>query len=92
METIHLSFSQSALAYTFVVFWLATYSGGLRHNSIYLMRTAMVSAYALFVASADQSRCTLIEYVAQCLIMCSWIGVTAYLFKPGMRWRNERAR
>ena len=90
METIQAYCNHQQLAYAFCVFWLATYSGGLRYNSIYLARMVMVTAYILLMWADDRSTCSVIEYFARCLVTCSWIGVTAMIFNPELRWRKQR--
>jgi hypothetical protein len=82
METIHLFFDEWQLAYVFCVFWLVTYSGGLRHTSIYLVRVAMIAAYTMFMWSDNQLGHSIVEYAAQCLVMFSWIGFASQIFQP----------
>lgn len=88
MQTIHLYFNGQQLAYMFCVLWLVSFSGGLRHMSVYLMRSLMISAYSLMTWAENTDRYSVIEYAAQCLVMCSWIGFASALVTPNYLWRK----
>lgn len=89
METIHLSLDPRELAFWFCVFWIVTFSAGLRYGFVYAMRVSAVTSYSLMTWADNRMNCSVIEYAAQCLVMCSSIGFVTQFFTLES-WRSKR--